>query len=282
MKCLLVVDSYSWALHNRAVNLKRTIKDISFDILYFKDCKNNFNKYDIIYLLNWPIYEYVKDKISPNRKYRFITSVSSHIGRRDASKMKTFFSKFDAVSCSNMFLYKEFLNAKLNSKIYYTPFGVNTDIFYKKNNLPDPVVFGWCGNSKRKVKRFDYIKKACKQNNVKLITADAGSGYSRDQMCDFYNKISCLICFSESEGTPNPVLESLACGRPVISSNVGNVPEIYAEFGIIDVVKTYSDLIKSIKLFKLKEIDNSNFRLKWSWNNKHKNFINFIKGDICQ
>ena len=47
----------------------------------------------------------------------------------NAKYMKSLFNKFDRISYSNKFLYKEFLSAKLKPKIYYTPFGVNTDIF---------------------------------------------------------------------------------------------------------------------------------------------------------
>jgi glycosyltransferase involved in cell wall biosynthesis len=34
-------------------------------------------------------------------------------------------------------------------------------------------------------------------------------------------RISAYVCASKSEGTPNPALEALACGRPVITTRVG-------------------------------------------------------------
>jgi glycosyltransferase involved in cell wall biosynthesis len=278
MRCLMVVDSYNWALHNRAVNLRDRIKDINFDILYFKDCKDNFDNYDVVYLLNWPIYGYVKDKIKKNRKHRLITSVSSHIGRKNAKYMTQMFNLFDAISCSNMFLFKEFKHSGINSDIFYTPFGVNTDVFFNKREFREPKLFGWVGNLKRNVKRFPIIEKACKKNGVKLVCATSTTGYSRSEMNDFYNKISCLICFSESEGTPNPVLESLSCGTNVISSYVGNVPEIINEFGLIKRVSTYEEMSNQIKNYKFKDADNSGFRMEWSWNNKSKAFVRFIRG----
>ena len=61
-----------------------------------------------------------------------------------------------------------------------------------------------------------------------LLTATNRSNYSRVEMAEFYNKIGTLICFSESEGTPNPVLEAAACGRNVITTEVGNVPELFS------------------------------------------------------
>lgn len=278
MKCLMIVDSYSWALYNRAVNLKQRIKDVEFDILYFKDCKDNFDQYDVVYLLNWPIYGYVKDKIKKNRRYRLITSVSSHIGRKNAKHMAGMFNLFDAISCSNMFLFKEFKYSGIKSDIRYTPFGVNTEIFFDKKERRDPKLFGFVGNAERSVKRFSEIDKACKYNGVRLIYATNTTGYSRSEMNDFYNKISCLICFSESEGTPNPVLEALSCGTNVISSYVGNVPEIISEFGLIKRVSTYEDMSQEIKKYKFNNFDNSAFRNEWSWDNKSKAFIGFIKG----
>jgi hypothetical protein len=45
-------------------------------------------------------------------------------------------------------------------------------------------------------------------------------------MNDFYNKLDVYICASDIEGTPNPVLESMAIGIGIISTDVGIVKEV--------------------------------------------------------
>ena len=46
-------------------------------------------------------------------------------------------------------------------------------------------------------------------------------------MPGYYAGIDVLLCASLTEGTPNPVLEAMACGIPVISTGVGIVPEVF-------------------------------------------------------
>jgi len=46
------------------------------------------------------------------------------------------------------------------------------------------------------------------------------------EMAAWYNDGTVLVCASSSEGTPNPALEAAACGCTVVSTRVGNMPEL--------------------------------------------------------
>ena len=49
---------------------------------------------------------------------------------------------------------------------------------------------------------------------------------SQTELVRYYNAADCLVLCSSREGMPNVILESLACGTPVVATPVGGVPEI--------------------------------------------------------
>ena len=99
------------------------------------------------------------------------------------------------------------------------------------------VYFGWAGNSKwatGDLKGINTIIRPAIEElksegyPVELVTSDRLNRLiPHDEMPNFSHSLDCYICASTGEGTPNPVLEAMACGVPVISTDVGIVPEVF-------------------------------------------------------
>jgi glycosyltransferase involved in cell wall biosynthesis len=54
-----------------------------------------------------------------------------------------------------------------------------------------------------------------------------------EQLPDWYRAATVLVLPSFSEGIPNVILESQACGTPVVASRVGGIPEILDEESLV-------------------------------------------------
>lgn len=61
-----------------------------------------------------------------------------------------------------------------------------------------------------------------------FLSADSYGSNKRSpqEMAAWYNTGTILICASRAEGTPNPCLEAAACGCTVVSTPVGNMPDL--------------------------------------------------------
>lgn len=56
-----------------------------------------------------------------------------------------------------------------------------------------------------------------------LESADLGG---LEEMRDFHHSLDVYVCASKSEGIPNPCLEEVASGLPVVTTRVGGMPEL--------------------------------------------------------
>ena len=125
---------------------------------------------------------------------------------------------------------------------YQKPWGIVHDMFdstiMKPQNLERfdeenrPLVVGWVGNSKFSygldLKGFHTIIKPTIEElkkegyQIEEFYADRNIKWrTHEEMPEYYSKIDVCLCTSLTEGTPLPLLESMSCGVPVITTDVG-------------------------------------------------------------
>lgn len=81
-------------------------------------------------------------------------------------------------------------------------------------------------------------------------------GYvNHSNLQDYYNKSKILVLTSLSEGFPTVIMEAMACGLPVVATNVGGVPEIIAhgKTGFLVDPNDLRDLKERIKSLLINE-----------------------------
>lgn len=76
-----------------------------------------------------------------------------------------------------------------------------------------------------------------------------GARLSLKEMARWYRTGTIYLCASACEGTPNPVLESMASGLVIVSTPVGNVPELIRNgFSGIIVQRSVESFLSGIEL----------------------------------
>lgn len=185
--------------------------------------------------------------------------------------------------------------------------GVDLELFKVSNkekydNISNRVVkIGWTGNSKFLDEKDDDLKGLQKIIKPAIIELQA-EGYKieldaadrnikmipHEEMPGYYNNIDIYVCASRTEGTPNTVLEAMACGVPIISTDVGIVPEALGEKQKEYIIKRDKDELKE----KIKQLISNPERLKelseenlvqiqeWSWDKKALQFKKFFDENI--
>lgn len=111
------------------------------------------------------------------------------------------------------------------------------------------------------------------------------------QMPEYYGSIDVLVCSSKIEGTPNPVLEAMACGVPVISTDVGIVPEafgplqrefILAERSVAKMKSAISDLIDRRGALRRLSEENLESIKDWDWSIQAAKYGTFFSDALAR
>jgi glycosyltransferase involved in cell wall biosynthesis len=199
-------------------------------------------------------------------------------------------------------IYNRFIELKKPSCVLTD--GVDLSKFYPKNitrlykRKSNKLVIGWVGNSAWGPEHTD--TKGVNTILKPAISSLVSQGYdiemnfadkqikmiSHDKMIDYYSEIDLYICTSEYEGTPNPILEAMACGLPIISTDVGIVSEAFGKHQSKFILEKRSvecleEKIKYIYKKKriLKKLSRENLKSikSWDWKIKTEGFRVFFR-----
>jgi teichuronic acid biosynthesis glycosyltransferase TuaC len=156
------------------------------------------------------------------------------------SRSQKLLSHFAALKAARIVCVSERLKTCLiwgRGRAHVLPSGVDLHIFKPMPQADARAALGWPLNEKvvlfnaagpPEVKRVDRAEaaSAIAANAVPAIRFVAmRGGYSPDEVCRLMNAADCLLLTSEWEGSPTVVQEALACNLPVVSVDVGDVPE---------------------------------------------------------
>ena len=102
------------------------------------------------------------------------------------------------------------------------------------------------------------VPAAAAVERVELLTAAREDKWrGPEEMREFYRSLDVYVCASRNEGTPNPCLEAAACGVPLLTTRVGNMPELVRD-GVngFFVERDVDDIARKLRTLR----DDSNLR----------------------
>ena len=245
-RVLIIPDIPHWALDKNARDLvKYNRSNLDLEICYFDDFKKDWRNYYQHFDLLYPMYKglffnFLKFKMPVDRVVTGIRSFyrwdhgktvppgyNSRPGHKIIRKLRK--ALLVNTHCKKLwYIFSHYL------PVIHTKYTCDLEIFYpERKKQPDKnIVVGWTGsltNHPNKRGFHEFIRPACESiSEIELRVQAKEDNFITDdnKMREFYNSLDLYITASRCEGTPRPIIEAAACGVPVITTDVGIVPEL--------------------------------------------------------
>jgi len=200
---------------------------LSHAIDFIRFLKKNKNSYDIIHAHGG----HMGSLANIQRKIPVVTSYHG-------SDINVFINRIIALIGLIFSAKRIYVSQKLRRKVKLfsgeiIPCGVDFNLFNPQNKYvcrnelglnPNQKVVFFGGQKERPVKNYKLAKIVCDLARVDMLVEL--KGLSRPELVKMINACDCLLITSIKEGGPIIVKEALACNRPVVSVDVGDVKEI--------------------------------------------------------
>jgi glycosyltransferase involved in cell wall biosynthesis len=105
-------------------------------------------------------------------------------------------------------------------------------------------------------------------------------------MYKIYQEMDVFLIASVEDGTPNPGLEAAACGRPIISNPIGNMPELIKDgvngFLVKRQIGAYVEKIRWLqknrdKMIKMGLKNREEIEKHWTWKIQAERYRNMFR-----
>ena len=302
-----IVDSLDWIQAQRVRDLQPYLPDHELHVM-LPSFASLSGPWDAVWVASWRIllaHPEIQDRLPAGRT---LLGVTSHYNLGGGLKPETCFrtgsdpaeefakaiailKRFRLVTCNSKILY-DLLSPHLPD-IILAQNGVDAEAFcpqpYRHRRLwprgEFGTCFGWVGKL-RAAKNYPAVLAAKNAladrfphyHILPMVMPKDGRRMLQHKgrgMPVFHRSNDFFIVSSYHEGTPNPALEAAACGVPLISTRVGNIPEflIDDEMGwfidptaedIVDCIKLGA-MIPKVKYMRMSKAIRAEILENWSW-----------------
>jgi len=275
-----VIDWHNWAWDIKVDNIKRTCKK-KYKIKKFFTCDGlpepkELEEFDIVLAWAWGTRGFQKEQWGAMKTKTIMCQTSMFLAQQAHDFIAPLFD--GVITNSEMMhdMFKDYTNS------WCCPNGVNIDEFKPYWREKKKFLVGSVGNSKSKGEKgfYDYITPNLPEEEVAIVDRLVDWKDFKD-MPRYYRTLSAYICMSKTEGTPNPALEAGACGIPVISTEVGNMPQLIDNgYNGYLIERDADEMVDKVKLYRenpdLVIEHGKNMRKEivrnWSWEKQVKNY----------
>lgn len=275
LKIHIIYDIKGWAYYSTS---KALIKYAPSDmkITHSNRLPRQIDEYDLIVILPFP-----KIKKFYARAKFYGVPVVTNLYIQLPLFLKEFEQSYeytDYVIFNNQMSF-EYFGKRANT--CYAPQGCDQEIYYDEKK-PRRNVALLCSSEHFRILKGVEIAKQIPSIEIH-VTDSYHPSKSWGEMREWYNSAKVYVCLSEYDGTPTPALEAASCGCVVVSTPVGNMPELIRhgfngfllpnrDPAIVDhYIQNVITNFESYQQNMLEIIRN------WSWENRSKLFYHFFR-----